>query len=299
MDKLIIKEIKELCNSFDKANTTFEKEQIVLAINYLKYVYNNDQDIDILFHDVHEHDNLFYYDHIKYVLDNKEKKNDFMKEYNSFFQENISEVDEQNRFSTHKLTSLNKDDSKKIIESFLKNISPSMYLFYQKMISEGRIVFSTLNETIFTSLDNSNTIIFVQELDNIRDILIFIHELSHAYYYYINNVKLHNRDELTNELKEEIPTKVMEMKFINYLQKKHLGNSGIANDLFDYLMFKADQKRYSFNGMKYLLGSKIAINLKDSDFNVEEFFQYVYDENVFDLIKENNLEEKKGKVLVK
>ena len=168
------------------------------------------------------------------------------------------------------------------------------------MFDEGRILYGTNNNTMFTSLYNSNTIIFIEELNNFRDIMIFVHELAHAYYFNINNSRLVERNDISVELKDEIPAKIMEIKFINYLYNNGSINEGtILEDFFVSIMMECDKKRNGFDYLKYLVASYIAFKLKDEEFMVDKYYKHISQQNIFNLIDEVNNKKKMGKILRK
>ena len=168
------------------------------------------------------------------------------------------------------------------------------------MINEGRVIYSNSNNIAYTSLYNSKTIIFIENFSNLKDIMIFLHELGHAYYIYINNSRVIDRDDIISELKDEIPAKIMEVEFIKFLKDRGFNKQALILEDFLYsIIYKCNKSRNDYESMKYLIASDIALSFKDEDINLVKYYKHVYEYYLFYLIIEKNNKKEIGKALKK
>ena len=299
MKREIINEIEEMCVSFDNTSI-FEKCYIKSAIDYLNSVMHDNLKINKLYYDINMKIQLSFYSYLDYLMKRRDNIDLFMKNNDTFFKENILKVKKNGEYLDNKLKKLSDDSIEYIIEIFLKKIDMNLYNFYLKMYHEERILYGTSNNIILTSLHNSSSLIFVKDLKDLEDIMILIHELGHSYYYYINNAKIIERNDLLNELKEEIPAKILELKFIKFLDYYGVKEASYTlQELFTNIMYLCDLNRHNFENLKYLIASDIAIRVVKENFNVTKYFEYIYKSNIYDLLKELNNGKEKGKILIK
>lgn len=300
MNEIIKGEIKNLCDSFDKTNYYYEKGYILTTIDYLNNIMPNDIDIKNMRDAVRIKMCLISNNFIKFMTSRQDKINFYMKKNGVYFNGTIPKFQKRKEYPYKYLAPLSEENISYIIEEFLKDIDEDMYAFYQKIIDEGRVLYSNDNNTALTTLYNSNSIVFVESLKDLKDIMIFLHELGHAYYMYINNYRIIERADFIKELKDEIPAKIMEVKFIKYLEENGVyEQSLILQNMFDSITRECDKKRDRFDNLKYLIASDVAMNIRDYDFNITKYFRHLYQTDVYTIIDEKNNEKRLGKVLKK
>ena len=300
MNQVVKNEIRLLSRAFDKSTSYYEKGYILSLIDYLNRIMPNDLDINEMQQDIRLKMCIIAQDFTKYLTLRKEKIDKFMEENREYFDANIKKIELSSEYPYEFLPELEEGNIGYIIEDFLKNTDKNILNFYRKIYSEGRIIYSIENNMALTSLNNSNTIIFIKKLDNLEDIRVFLHELAHAYYIYINNYHINERSSLTTELKDEIPAKIMELKYINYLfQNGAYHESKIIENSFNKGVVECEKNRYDFEHLKYLIASYIALNLKDKEYDLTKYFKYLYNNNIFNIINNINKERSLGKVLKK
>ena len=296
MNSLIKKEIKNLIESFDKTEDFYEKGYILTLIDYLSEVVPNDKDILSMKEVIHSKVNLISKELLLYSTIRRDEIGSYMIKSSSFFNEHIESIEKKETYNQQKLVSLSHENISYLISDFLASIDSNIYKFYDRMCQEGRILYSIENNTALTSLDNSETVIFVEKLENLEDVMVLLHELAHAYYMYINNYLVKDRESLPMEIKDEIPAKIMEQEFIKYLRNNGVIEASLVlEDLFDAIMYECDNRRYNFENLKYLIASNIALSVRDKDINLTEYYKYIYETDIYTIIKEKGL----GKVIKK
>ena len=296
MNLLIKKEIKKLIESFDKTEDFYEKGYILTLIDYINNVVPYDKDIKLMKESIHNKVDIVKKQFLFYSNIRRDEIGSYMIKSSSFFDEYIEAVEKKETSNYQKLATLSYENISYIISDFLDSIDSNMYKFYDKMCKEGRILYSIENNTALTSLNNSETIVLVKKLENLEDVLVLLHELAHAYYMYINNFLVKDRESLPMEIKDEIPAKIMEREFIKYLKNNGvIEPSMILEDLFNVIMYECDNKRYNFENLKYLIASNIASSVQDKEINLTEYYKYIYETDIYTIIKEKGL----GKVIKK
>lgn len=297
MKEVLKNELRELFDSFDNTESVYEKGYIASVFDYLA---DTEKNYDIVQMNQEIAFKLCFFDneYNKYLSLRKKRINSFMKNNRIFFNYNIEKQQERKAYPEEYLKPLSGDTITNIIESFLKNIDSDLWNFYLKMVNEGRILNGFNNITLSTSLTKPNSIILIEKLQDLNDIMIFIHELGHAYYSYINNSKITDNSDISNELKDEIPAKVLEIKFIEYIQNNvNYEDSFVLRNRFDTYTSECDEKRGNFEYLKYLIAANLAYNIKDLDFNLTDYYKHLYESSIFDIVSEMNNEVKLGKAL--
>ena len=296
MEEEIKKELKELYNSFDKTNNLYEKGYIVTLFGYLKRIFSDD-DINQMYQNVYSKLNVYNVDYLQYFSVKEDKIEEFMQKKYDFFIQKIGKVRKVTELKGY-LPTLSSESIEKIIDLFLQSISMDIFSFYKKYKLENRILFSHDGNTAYTSLYNSNTIVFIPKMENLKDIMILMHELGHAYYFYINNAKIRERDDILVELKDEIPAKILEMKFIKFIKEKIDYQQGlILDNIFDLNMYEYYIEEDDFDSLKYLIASFIAKKISDKNFNISKYFERLYRNDIYNIVVENNNIKKLAKVL--
>ena len=292
------KELRELYHSFDKTNNFYEKGYIISFFDYLKNVFPNDLDIIKMNRDLIYKMNLYSDYFTKYSEFRGKKIDKFVKKKTVFFDRRITKDNKEFKLINGTLIPLGKDNIAYLIETFLGSIDKDLLEFYRKINSEGRITFSPENITAFTSLSNSNTMIFIEKLENLKDIMILMHEIGHAYYFYINNMKISERENVLSELKDEIPAKVLEIKFVKFLQNNGVFEQGLVlESLFDEIIEECNKKRDNYDNLKYLIASSIAKSVKDKEFDLAKYYKHIYKSDAYNLVNEIVDDRKLGRVL--
>lgn len=300
MNDIVKSEIESLCDSFDRTSYYYEKGYILTTLDYLCNIMPGDVDINNMRNLIRFKMSLMTNEFLKYMTSRQDKINVFMKKNSVFFNGMIPNLPKKNKYPYKYLAPLSEENISYIIEDFLKNTDENIYNFYQKIVDEERLFYSNDNNTALTTLYNSNTIIFVEDLKTLGDIMIFLHELGHAYYMYINNYRIIERADFQKELKDEIPAKVMEVKFMEYLQKNGVyEQSLILENLYNSIMYECEKKRYRFDNLKYLIASDVANTIRERDFNLTKYFRHLYQTDVYTILNEKNNEKRLGKVLKK
>ena len=294
-------EIRKLYLSFDSAESYYEKGFIWSFLTLVADLFSDDE-ITMMFKDIS----------LKCLKEEKEFINDkkmhekeinkFMKENKKFFRNNIPKPYEIEKPIHNDLPSRKYDYLVSILESFLKTQSQYFYNFYKKMIQEERIIMGKNSQVSFSSINTSKTFIFLEKFENLYDVMILVHELAHAYYYEINGERLIDRAIISNEIKDEIPSRMVELNFIRYGGTINLFKTYKSlKKEYDYLIYNYDQYRSNYEMMQYVIGSYLAYQLENR-YQIEDYFHHVYQEDFRNLILEarNKLEkENKGKVLRK
>jgi len=295
MKEVVKKELRELCDSFDKASI-YEIGCIFDLFDYLNNAVPKDYDISRMYQDVSMVFSILENQYNAYFRLRKNKIDSFMKKNQQFFNYSIEKHQARKRYPEGRLSILSFTEVVDIIEDFLKSISLDLWQFYLKMVEEGRIIISFNNAVAHTSLNNSNTIIFIESLQNLNDIMIFIHELAHAYYAYFNDTRARESDNILVELKEEIPAKVLEMKFIKYLENNDYKESTILENVFNKYMDECNKKRNNFEYLKYLIAANIAHNIKNIDIDLNSYYKYLYEKDIFRIVNGISNEVRLGEV---
>ena len=296
MNSRIKKEIKKLIESFDKTEDFYEKGYILTLIDYINNVVPNDKDIELMKKLIHDKVEKVKKQFLFYSNIRRDEIGSYMIKSSSFFNEHIETVEKKETNNHCELASLSYENISYLISDFLDSIDSNMYKFYDKMCKEGRILYSIENNTALTSLNNSETVIFVEKLENLEDVMVLLHELAHAYYMYINNYLVRDRESLPMEIKDEIPAKIMEREFIKYLKNNGVIEASMKlENLFDAIMYECDNRRYNFENLKYLIASNIALSVDNKDINLTEYYKYIYETDIYTIVKEKGL----GKVIKK
>ena len=300
MSDIIREEIKKIYESFDTTGFFYEKGYVLTFFEYLNKIFPNDLDIIEMCNSIRLKMFLIREDYLSYLSSRRDDISRFMKNNSSFFDENIPKMEDKPVNIERNETPLSNENISYIIETFLKRTNKKMLEFYKKMKSEGRFFYCEENCIATTSLHEPNTIILVNDLKTMEDILIFLHEFAHAYYIYLNNYLVINRSGLLSEIKNEIPAKIIEIKFIKFLEDyKLVEQSKELENFFNSIMYECDNNRDDFDKLKTLIGSNIALYLKDKKIDIDKCFRSIYKNDIYDIIKECNNKKNKGKVLRK
>lgn len=298
MEEKVLNEIKELCNKFTKTKNYYEQKEIVSLIGYLKDIMPKNKVIADSFKKICK--NIASFELTKYLLENKEDTEQFINDNYCYFDQYVEEASKNNAFNPEEIVCLTKDEINNTIEDFLLKTDLELYHFYLKMQEEGRIINGDVNRTFFTTTDNSNIVIIVPVMHNYIDIMNFIHQLGYAYYYFINNYKMADMENIKRQIKEEIAAKVLDVKFIKYLSNNdEYDQANVVKNFYDYNCYRADQFRERFNNLKTVIASQIAATTKDSDINIAFYYLVLANDDILDLIKVTYEDNKKRKILVK
>ena len=294
MNQLIKKEIRNLYLSFDKANS-YEIEYIKALFEYLIDVYEDDEEIFDMNKKLDEELIYSKKERLFFLISREEDIKKYIDDNIGFIYENIITPNEFKKIPSTSVLPLREDNFSYILKAFFLSLNEDIFNFYEQYNSEERILYGLTNETTFTSLDNSNTIIFIKELSDLIDMMVLVHELAHAYYFKLNNINIKNRGKIDIEIKEEIPAKILEIKFIEFLRISGLyEQSNVLENAFDYVYFEYSKSKYEYESLKYIIASDIAKTMgKDVDIN--EFFKHVYETNIQSLLLENSEKKEKGK----
>ena len=295
MNQIIKNELRELYTSFDMTNNFYEKEYMVSFFDYLKAVFNDDKEIIEMSDDINKKMMNLRRDSIFFLIARKRKIDEYVENNQDFFYENIIAPDSFEKIMSDCIFPLRDDNITYILEEFFKNMGKGIYDYYKKINDEGRVFLGISNETAYTSLNNSNTIIFVKSLEDLLDMMVLIHEIGHAYYFYLNNTKIRERNNIENEIKEEIPAKIMEIKFINFLKDNALYEQSIVlKNLFDYVFYEYGRSENKFDALKYTIASDIA-ETSGNDVDIDNYFKHIYSTDIYKLVLENTNNKAKGK----
>ena len=288
MNKLVKEEIKKLYKSFNKTDNAYEKEYILSFFDYLKNVFIEDKEIIKMSDDINYKMMSLREDRIWFLLTRENKINKYVFDNKDFFYENIPVPNEFHKISQKSIFPLDEDNVIFILEEFFKSINEDLYEFYQMLNDEERVIYGLSNETAYTSLNNSNTVIFIKGLEDLIDMMVLVHEIGHSYYFYINNTKIAEREEIDVEIKEEIPAKILEIKFIKFLRDNGFyEQSMVLKNLFDYVFYEYGKSNNKYEGLKYIIASHVA-NTQGEDADVESFFKYIYGTSTDKIILDNN-----------
>ena len=299
MDNKILEELEELCSSFDSTDNYLIKGFIWNIFDYLRREYSNKSLISSMHNVINSKMDLISIELRKAELEWKNKTNKYIRDTSFFWNENISNIDINSDCSHNILNDLEKKSLLFIFESFLSDLDNKLYSFYQEMQNENRIIFGHNNMTIHTSVNNYKTLIIINELHNLLDLLVFSHEIGHAYYIYLNKISVIDEMDIYNNIKGEIPAKIMEIKFINYLSKMMvIEPSKILQNEFDINMHLSSLRRDDYDSLRYLIGAYMAKNI-NLDNNITDYFKKIYENNVYSLIIGLNNENENRKVLKK
>ncbi len=297
MENIVLDELKSLCDNVDKTENMYERGQILTSIDYLCYTLKDNAMINEMYEEVHKKASFLSFNFVGYILAKQAEIDEFMDTNNKFFDANVARCFKNHEYDLKKMVPLTKENVSYILETFLKRVDVNLFSFYQKMCSEGRIIYGPVNQTFFTTLDTSNTVISVNELRDLKDIMVFVHELGHAYYFYINNQRMIDRDTIGIEIKEEIPARILERKFVDFMfQNGVIEQAGILNDIFDHVGYSHDHSRETFDSIKYVIATDMACNVDEKE-NITKLFKHIYEADIFELIKENKNKRGKGKIL--
>lgn len=298
INTLIMNEIKKLYLSFDDTYDYYEKGYIWYVLEYLKKIFPQNKEIKEMYYDISIKINTNLDDVLKMEYLKNQSVKTFIQQNTSFLKQYIPKYQKKTD-ELGKLTIINSKDIFTVFNDFLSSLSGELIHFYQTMLDDGRIIYGDSNNTINTSLNCYNSIIIIKKIQNLKDILILAHELAHAYYIYCNHQKIIERKNPLNAIKDEIPSKIVEMCFINFLfEKKIIEDSLFLKSEFHNTMYYCSQKRNDFYYLKYLIGAHIASSI-NSNIEIEKYFKHVYKSNVQNLVLEINKKQGLRKVLKK
>lgn len=288
MNEIIKNEIRELYSSFDDSNSFYEKEYIMALFEYLKALFNEDHEIREMSKNINKKILSLRKESILYLLSREERIKKYVEENKDFFNENIIPPDTFRKVSDNSIFPLRDDNITYILDEFFKSIGEPVHNFYKKINDENRVILGISNEISYTSINNSNAIIFIKNLSDLLDMMVLVHEIGHAYYFNINNCKISERDNIENEIKEEIPAKIMEMKFIHFLRKNGVYEQSIVlENAFDYVFYEYGRISDKFEGLKYIIASDIAKTI-GRDVDINEYYQHIYGTDIYNLVLENS-----------
>lgn len=296
MNSFLMDEIRKLYYSFDKTSNYYEKSYIWYVLYDLKEEFKENTEITKMFNDINSRSSVLY---------NQISKEDkliqkYINDNTVFFNQQIVLPEKFSKYSDKELMFLTEEQLHYILKCFLESISSDLLNFYIKMKKEGRIIInSKTDHTLYTTLKSSDTLVFIRKFKNTQDILALLHELSHAYYIYINNDKVRERQNIDQRFKDEIMPRIMEKKFIAFLDNNDMEDDAqILQNSFDLLMCICDKKRDDFELLKNLIASYVTINIGDN-LNTMELFKYIYNVDLKELLQEINNKKEKGKIFVK
>lgn len=144
------------------------------------------------------------------------------------------------------------------------------------------------------------SVIYINKFNDINDLMNLMHELGHAYFHYVNRCGFMDYISAKDNIKTEIPSKMMEQLFIRFLYQN--GFNQYANALSIQFSKSARCSQIDSdmcNFYKYCFGSfisQIFINDIGTNYTLEEFLHYIHFANYQELLqicKANN--PKKGK----
>ncbi len=281
--------IRSMYLTFLSSNNYDVKSYIIQFFHWLKIEYPNDEIVRTLYSRIMTsltpkelnllriNANISDIYQSQYVIDNID------------YLEDTIQIDKKGSFKKRNIP-LTKELINYILESFLKSVSIELYLFYKNMLHNNHIIFKTmrnkesLGNTFIISADGPETIIFVNKLHNIHDLMVLVHELGHAYYCYLGNIKLEEHLTVKEKIKSEIPSKLLEKLFIQYLWDTCFYYQ--ANQLqkrYDSSMLLERENLENFDNLKYLVGSFLGEKL------LEKRKTPIYLENTLLMIKEEDL----------
>ena len=122
-----------------------------------------------------------------------------------------------------------------VLYEFLDETSIHLSSFFEELVSNNRLFIQNyncypekfdINSVRYNGcagilpLDEIKPYIYINGLNDFYDLYILIHELGHAYYNKINNVNYKDYYNCNQLVKNEIPSKLMEMLFIRFLIRK-------------------------------------------------------------------------------
>ncbi len=295
------REVIQLYYSFDNTDDLYEKGFIWSIFSYFSDLYPNEEDVQQMFRNISRKSIQIEKEMLSDEKKFSRQEKSFMRENKRFFHKYIPYIKENYKDEMTNFSVKERGYLKMLMETFLQNLSLDFYYFYKKMVNEERLILANENQVAFSSLDKSDTFIFYKKFDNVFDVMVLVHELAHSYYYYLNNEKLIDRKDLNKSIKEEIPSRMVELLFINYLNSINLMEFSIKlkneydNDLSYY-----NTNRNSIVNIKYLIGTYLAYQFCEK-YTIEEYFRYVCENDFQNLLMEANESNvnNKGKVLVK
>ena len=299
MTNKLKREIQNLYYSYDSTNVLFEKGYLWSIFSYLSDLFPNDLDIQKMFCDIAK--KAIKIEKLISVEDKKMNREIkyFMKDNKHFFRDIIPDIKGYYKGDINTFSDENNEYLTMILESFLQSVSMSFFRFYKKIVNEERIIKADDNQVAFSSLYSADTFVFIENFKSIFDVMVLVHELAHSYYYFLNNEILNERQNIENNIKEEIPSRMIELMFINYIKKMNLNDTYLKlkkeyeNELYYY-----NENRSEIKNIKYLIGSYMAYQLYNK-YSIEDYFYHVYESNYQDLLLEAKNNNIKGKVLIK
>ena len=291
MSEIVKSELKKLFYaSFSENISCYELLSIYQLFKDFNKIFPNDEEIDKWCRGMAADINFFRKNEIETYLKDKKKKYElFMCENKDFFDKNVLINDYSNKSHIDKITKLSKDNISQIIKEFLLSIDNDLYLFYQKMESEGRIIIGGEAACYFSSCGDSNNINTIEKLETLEDIMILMHEIGHAYYNYINNVTMKEEDDFQNEIKSEIPANLLAARFFEFVQKNISYEEGLyLEDVFYAVAEDYNGDRDMFNSLKYVTSFYIVQATQNVDLDIVKCFTHIHESDIFTLIYEVN-----------
>ena len=277
MPNNLYKDIEKLYEKFYETTDIRYKAFIWNVFSNLYNIYPKDRNVRNMFKNISINCN----DVKRFIneSDNCQKNEEitFLRENYSLF-EQILNYDVYEFYNENESQKLDYYILKGIVSSFLKNTSKDLYEFYKKLSIEEKIILLNKHKSDgYTSIldNNGNSYITINRLNTLKDAKILIHEIGHAYYYFLNNIDLEESN-VSLLIKNEIPAKWLEYLFVIYL-----GN-------YNYKIIRKKEIN-SFPLASYILSLYVINRLRINDENkkIEEVFNEIYENDIDSLINNN------------
>lgn len=280
--------VRDFYQSALKSNNMIEKYAALTFFSYLKELLPKDGDIDMFYQSINANFRCFSDEFERYEIYLQLKEDSFIGENMTFFEELLPKLDLN--YESVPSIKMNYDDLMELLFSFAKSISNDFYAFVNKTLSEGRIFRrnSEFHDDVFDIAEQEENgfycavfskpevyFAYINRFDTIMSLSVLIHEIGHLYYHYLDlNESTYYEPE--SKIKSEIPTRIMELLFIKYLDSRHLYYlSDILKRIFANNL-NANQKNSNLIiRYKYLLANFVASEfsgLINEKVSLEEFF---------------------------
>lgn len=185
------------------------------------------------------------------------------------------------------------DELYQILLSFSKSLDNDFYLFVKKLIDDKKILIRIktnkkmfgLDSDISTgmgynlSIENGLYFIYLNRFNSISDLLVLVHEIGHLYYCYINKINSFDKKTRNDDIKEEIPSRIMERLLVNYLYNYNNSYAIITEKELNNNIIRDETKNNKYTKMKYTLGDFASYIFKDyinKEISLDNFMRYIY-----------------------
>ena len=292
--KRFLKDMQKLYEEFFSTDEILQKYYAYSFMRIFHEFYSADPIVNQYFQEMKKYIKK-HYSLITRVLDLDDKHMDqYLQSKMSFFEKKLPKVKGLNIASNYSFVSINEMDASYLLDSFLWSISHKLYNFYKKIKRESKVLMRNPESTatigglkpgeqngfaVSASTVRRKSYVFMNKMNSLEDLSGLVHEIGHAYFYHIVNYSFKDFLDPEKNLKKEIPSRMLEYLFIQYLKKLNILDANMLEEMFYDTMQKDRYASDLLERYKYSIGNTLAVTFaKDINKKVslEKFYRSVY-----------------------